>query len=129
MAHFVNNAYFSLASIGPTVRLAWHRRSFGGSRRAFETFVAVDRSHALRGELHNQPVDAPLRLGRKSGGSPRCGPAQLSVIRSETPPCRVTARDQARRRGSAEYGVSRQRGDRARPPCAALSVPPPRTSG
>jgi N-dimethylarginine dimethylaminohydrolase len=30
MAHFVNNAYFSLAACWPTVRLAWHRRSFGG---------------------------------------------------------------------------------------------------
>ena len=38
----------------------------GGSHRAFETIVAIDRSHALRGELHDQPMDAALRLGRKS---------------------------------------------------------------
>jgi len=30
MAHFVNNTYFSLASSWPIVRLARHRRSFGG---------------------------------------------------------------------------------------------------
>jgi N-dimethylarginine dimethylaminohydrolase len=30
MAHFVNDAYFSLAAYWPTVSIAWHRRSFGG---------------------------------------------------------------------------------------------------
>ena len=56
---------------------------WGRSRRAVEAFVATDRSHALRGELHDQPMDAAPRLGGKSGRSSGCSPAQLSVIRGD----------------------------------------------
>jgi hypothetical protein len=46
MAHFVNDAYFSLEAYWPTVSIAWHI-FWGRSHRAFEAFVAIDRSHAL----------------------------------------------------------------------------------
>ena len=37
---------------------------WGRVHRAFETLVAADRSDPFRGDLHNQPVDGALYLGR-----------------------------------------------------------------